>query len=72
MNEIEYTEDELKIIKALKRLEKLWEKHGEGLILYNGRSLRRDTPSAENEIAYFPGINGDGGDGGDYFNSSTT
>lgn len=65
--EIEFTENERKVIAALSRLEKLWEKYGDGLILYNGHSLRRNTPSRDNEIASFPGIIGDGGDGGDCF-----
>lgn len=65
--EIELTESEKKVIAALRRLEKIWEKHGEGLILFNGKSLRRGIPSADNEIAFFPGISGDGGDGGDCF-----
>lgn len=60
------TEDEKKIIKALSRLEKLWKKHGKGLILYNGNDLRRGH-SISHSIATFPGIKGDGGDGGDNF-----
>lgn len=61
------TDGEVKIIRALERLERLWEKHGSDLILYNGHSLRKFSPSADHEIASFPGIRGDGGDGGDSF-----
>ena len=65
--ESELTENEKKIIAALEKLAKLWKKHGNGLVLFNGNSLRRGNRSSGNEIAFFPEITGDGGDGGDCF-----
>lgn len=62
-----YTNEEKKIIKALAALERLWEKHGVGLVLFNGNSLRRAPGASSDEICSFPGIRGDGGDGGDGF-----
>lgn len=71
-DEVELTEGEMKIIRALRRLGKLWEKHGENLLLFNGDSLRiereelpydRDFLCAE--IEHFPRIKGGGGDGGE-------
>jgi len=57
---------EQEIVDELRKLERLWKKHGKNLILYNGNSLRKNHPSAENEIAIFK-IRGEGGDGGDFF-----
>lgn len=64
---IELTEGEKKIVKALNRLSKLWERHGENLLLFNGRSLRYKGTDHASEIDFFAGIRGDGGDGGDVF-----
>lgn len=63
--EIELTNDEKKIIAAIRRVEKLWKKHGKGLVFFNGNELRRGH-SADTTIATFA-ITGDGGDGGDCF-----
>lgn len=63
--EVELTEDERKVISALRRLEKVWKKHAQGLILFNGNELRRGH-SADTTIETFQ-IKGDGGDGGDCF-----
>lgn len=60
------TEDERKVIAAIRRLESVWKRHGRGLVLFNGNELRRGH-SAESVIETFPGITGDGGDGGDIF-----
>lgn len=61
------TKDEQTIIRALVKLERLWRKHGHGLVLFNGNSLRRLPGSIEDEIFSCPDISGDGGDGGDTF-----
>ena len=63
----ELTDNEKRIIKILNRLDKLWAECGEGLVLFNGNSLRRGNGSVEYEIAFFPNIREGGGDGGDSF-----
>jgi len=63
----ELTEGEEKIIRALQRLDKLWEKYGEDLILFNGNDLRKGGYSCKYGIDSFPNIRGGGGDGGDNF-----
>jgi len=61
------TDGEKKIVRALSRLEKLWEQHGENLLLFNGQSLRYKGVDISCELTSFPSIKGDGGDGGDKF-----
>lgn len=61
------TEGEKKIIRALDRLGKIWEKHGKNLILFNGKSLRKGGYDKDKEIHFVAGIKGDGGDSGDSF-----
>lgn len=68
MNKENLTDGEIKIIKALHRLEKLWEQHGDDLLLFNGNSLRKGGSDYSKEIATFF-ITGDGGDGGDVFSN---
>jgi len=65
--ETELTKGEEKILRALERLDKLWKKHGDDLTLFNGDSLRKGGADASKEIATFPNIKGEGGDGGDVF-----
>lgn len=67
MEDYTLTDGERAIIKALDKLEKLWKKEGKRLTLYNGNSLRLNGVDASKEIDTFPGIIGDGGDGGDIF-----
>lgn len=69
MNNKELTEGEKKIVSALDRLDALWKKHGKDLLLYNGNSLRKGGFDVSKQIASFPNIRGDGGDGGDNFES---
>jgi len=67
--EISLTAEEEKIIKGLKRLSRLWEKHGDRLLLFNGNSLRVISDGKYdygNEIEHFS-IKGCGGDSGDFF-----
>ena len=66
-DDIVLTDGEKKIASALSRLEKLWAQHGENLLLFNGQSLRYKGVDVSCEIAFFPSIKGDGGDGGDKF-----
>lgn len=69
------TKDEESIMKAMRRLDKLWKKYKDNngdnrLILFGGSascSIRINTPSVDNEIEFYPHINSDGGDGGDSF-----
>lgn len=61
---IKLTDGELKIVKKLKQLNRLWKKHGHNLVLFNGCSLRYKTPHYKDEFLYFDHIIGDGGDGG--------
>ncbi len=61
------TNGELKIIRALNRLDKLWKNHGGDLTLFNGNSLRKGGVDSSSEILTFTYIKGDGGDGGDLF-----
>jgi len=67
--ELEFTEGEMKIVQTLKRLNSLWQRHGNRLLLFNGNSLRlvdeKGRYFADNEIMSFNGIYGDGGCGGD-------
>jgi len=53
------TEGEKKIIRALYRLEKLWQQYGDNLLLFNGNSLRKGGRSQKYEIDAF-NIRGDG------------
>lgn len=64
--EVILTEGEMKIVRALERLERLWDKHGGNLLLFNGDSLRYGGVGAQHCIADYR-IKGDGGDAGDYF-----
>lgn len=61
------TEGELKILKALNKLDKLWKDHGNDLILFNGNSLRKGGYDYSKEILKLTYIKGDGGDGADNF-----
>jgi len=63
----ELNEGELKIVNALNKLDKLWKQYGKNLVLFNGDSLRKGGRDASKEVATFPNIIGDGGDGGDVF-----
>lgn len=65
--EIELTKGEEKILRALKRLDKLWKNYGGDLTLFNGESLRKGGVDECKEIAFFSNIRGEGGDGGDIF-----
>jgi hypothetical protein len=63
-------EGEEKIMRAMRKLDKLWSQYGGRLILFGGStalSIRVDRPSADHEIETFPSIKTDGGDGGDNF-----
>jgi len=68
-------EDEEKIMRAMRKLNKLWKDYksrpgGNRLILFTGGtgcSIRIDTPSADNVLETYASITCDGGDGGDYF-----
>jgi hypothetical protein len=66
------TEGELSIISCLKKLNKLWKNHGDRLVLFCGSCSTNvrmidqyGSAWADDEIACFPDIIGDGGDGGD-------
>ncbi len=65
--EVKLTEDEIQIIRALRRLSTMWKKGGQNLLLFNGNSLRYKGTDDKHEIEFFSGIRGDGGDGGDTF-----
>ena len=64
---MELTDGEIKIVKALNRLDILWREYGQDLVLFNGNSLWKDGVDASKEIFFFPYIRGEGGDGGDIF-----
>ena len=69
------TEDEEKIMRAMRRLDMLWRKYKDkggdnNLILFaggSGCSIRYGTPSGDNEIENFPFVRCEGGEGGDAF-----
>lgn len=63
------SEGEESILRAVRRLDKLWKKHGARMILFAGVdvSVRIDKPSQDHEIENFPRIRCDGGDGADKF-----
>ncbi len=63
----ELSDGEKSIIRALNRLDALWKKHGQDLVLFNGDSLRKGGVDVTKEIATFSNIRGEGGDGGDVF-----
>ena len=63
------TDGEMKIVRALRRLEKLWKAHGDRLILFNGNNLRickfpEGSYFINRQIETYS-IKGDGGEGGD-------
>lgn len=67
---IELTEGEMKILRTLRRLEKLFIKHNPRFILFGGSSFDLRVPGEngyfkERTLASFAGISCDGGDGGD-------
>ena len=73
-NDFLLSESEEKIMRAMRRLDKLWKDYKNSpqenhLILFggNGCSIRIGSPSKDNEIEGFPHITADGGDGGDSF-----
>jgi hypothetical protein len=63
------TDGEESILKILRKLDRLWKKHGGRMILFAGTdvSVRIDKPSVDHEIENFPRIRCDGGDGADKF-----
>jgi len=68
------TEKEEKIMRAMRRLDKLWKDYKNNpqenhLILFGGggTSIRINSPSKDHEIETYANITSEGGDGGDYF-----
>lgn len=69
------TEEEEKIMRAMRRLDSMWKKYkdkpqGNRLILFCGGagcSIRINKPSSDYELESYNNITNDGGDGADEF-----
>lgn len=63
------TEDEEKIMRTMRKVNKLWQKyqknHGANRLILFGNTMRINDYSYKNIIESYPHIVGDGGDGGD-------
>ncbi len=73
-NEYKLTANEVRLVKQVLKLDKLWKIAGKRFILYNGNQLRvfRDDGSyfRNQTIMDLLNIFGDGGDGGDNWEES--